>query len=237
MKRAGYQLRPFDFSVKGVTSISADPHKVNVSNYKHSIPDQPNVILISVRLYTEGIQHHFVFEQKVSSPSIHRNHWLAGRCLRITDSEWVSCRREHSNLLGYNGPLWRGRLHGNNETCYRHMSLYRAGLTETERHLHLWNTGHVSYCNWIEGFRHLSIVGQFVQIGLEFECSAISVWVSAFFVGPKFFITFMSLLSSWRHYLIECFDHVNRFARKCFEEVTPSAKSFEVILSCMLHLF
>lgn len=29
MKRAGYLLRPFDFSVDGVTSISADPHKVN----------------------------------------------------------------------------------------------------------------------------------------------------------------------------------------------------------------
>lgn len=28
MKRAGYPLRPFDFSVPGVTSISADPHKV-----------------------------------------------------------------------------------------------------------------------------------------------------------------------------------------------------------------
>lgn len=33
MKRAGYQLRPFDFSVKGVTSISADPHKVYQENY------------------------------------------------------------------------------------------------------------------------------------------------------------------------------------------------------------
>lgn len=28
MKRAGYPLKPFDFGVKGVTSISADPHKV-----------------------------------------------------------------------------------------------------------------------------------------------------------------------------------------------------------------
>lgn len=30
MKRAGYQLRPFDFSIEGVTSISADPHKVGI---------------------------------------------------------------------------------------------------------------------------------------------------------------------------------------------------------------
>lgn len=28
MKRAGYPLPPFDFRVNGVTSISADPHKV-----------------------------------------------------------------------------------------------------------------------------------------------------------------------------------------------------------------
>lgn len=28
MKRAGYPLRAFDFTVAGVTSISADPHKV-----------------------------------------------------------------------------------------------------------------------------------------------------------------------------------------------------------------
>lgn len=28
MKRAGYPIKPFDFSVNGVTSISADPHKV-----------------------------------------------------------------------------------------------------------------------------------------------------------------------------------------------------------------
>lgn len=28
MKRAGYPLRRFDFTLKGVTSISADPHKV-----------------------------------------------------------------------------------------------------------------------------------------------------------------------------------------------------------------
>lgn len=28
MKRAGYPLKPFDFSLAGVTSISADPHKV-----------------------------------------------------------------------------------------------------------------------------------------------------------------------------------------------------------------
>lgn len=30
MKRAGYPVKPFDFSVPGVTSISADPHKVSV---------------------------------------------------------------------------------------------------------------------------------------------------------------------------------------------------------------
>lgn len=30
MKRAGYNLAPFDFRVKGVTSISADPHKVKI---------------------------------------------------------------------------------------------------------------------------------------------------------------------------------------------------------------
>lgn len=28
MKRAGYPLKPFDFAVDGVTSISADTHKV-----------------------------------------------------------------------------------------------------------------------------------------------------------------------------------------------------------------
>ncbi len=32
MKRAGYLLRKFDFSVDGVTSISADTHKVNLPN-------------------------------------------------------------------------------------------------------------------------------------------------------------------------------------------------------------
>lgn len=28
MQRAGYPLPPFDFRVNGITSISADPHKV-----------------------------------------------------------------------------------------------------------------------------------------------------------------------------------------------------------------
>lgn len=32
MKRAGYPLKPFDFAVNGVTSISADPHKVCTTN-------------------------------------------------------------------------------------------------------------------------------------------------------------------------------------------------------------
>lgn len=37
MKRAGYKIRPFDFSVKGVCSISADTHKVRIlyKHYKH----------------------------------------------------------------------------------------------------------------------------------------------------------------------------------------------------------
>lgn len=54
MKRAGYPLPPFDFRVNGVTSISADPHKVN------------NDILASI------IQHttitHFIC--LISSPNI-----------------------------------------------------------------------------------------------------------------------------------------------------------------------
>lgn len=29
MRAAGFELRPFDFAVPGVTSISADPHKVS----------------------------------------------------------------------------------------------------------------------------------------------------------------------------------------------------------------
>lgn len=33
MRRAGYKIRPFDFSIKGVCSISADTHKVFSSNF------------------------------------------------------------------------------------------------------------------------------------------------------------------------------------------------------------
>lgn len=33
MRRAGFEVRPFDFTVPGVTSISADPHKVRIVNY------------------------------------------------------------------------------------------------------------------------------------------------------------------------------------------------------------
>lgn len=33
MKRAGYPLKPFDFRVNGVTSISADPHKVCINHF------------------------------------------------------------------------------------------------------------------------------------------------------------------------------------------------------------
>lgn len=36
MKRAGYPLKPFDFGVKGVTSISADPHKVKRTFFLHT---------------------------------------------------------------------------------------------------------------------------------------------------------------------------------------------------------
>lgn len=35
MKRAGYPVKPFDFSVPGVTSISADPHKVSLKSFIH----------------------------------------------------------------------------------------------------------------------------------------------------------------------------------------------------------
>lgn len=31
MKRAGYPIKPFDFTVDGVTSISVDPHKVSIN--------------------------------------------------------------------------------------------------------------------------------------------------------------------------------------------------------------
>lgn len=48
MKRAGYQLQPFDFSVKGVTSISADPHKYGYT------PKGSSVILYSNKKY----RHH-----------------------------------------------------------------------------------------------------------------------------------------------------------------------------------
>lgn len=37
MKRAGYPLKPFDFSLAGVTSISADPHKVTNNKYLYLI--------------------------------------------------------------------------------------------------------------------------------------------------------------------------------------------------------
>ena len=60
MKEAGYLLAPFDFSVKGVTSISADTHKYGFApkgssvimysepNFRHyqwfSFPDWPGGI-------------------------------------------------------------------------------------------------------------------------------------------------------------------------------------------------
>ncbi|XP_053692149.1 sphingosine-1-phosphate lyase [Sabethes cyaneus] len=48
MKRAGYQIKPFDFSVDGVTSISADTHKYGFT------PKGSSVILYSDKIY----RHH-----------------------------------------------------------------------------------------------------------------------------------------------------------------------------------
>lgn len=45
MKRAGYTLRPFDFSVDGVTSISADPHKYGYT------PKGASLVLYSDKKY------------------------------------------------------------------------------------------------------------------------------------------------------------------------------------------
>jgi len=48
MKRAGYKLPPFDFSVDGVTSISVDPHKYGFA------PKGSSIILYSEKKY----RHH-----------------------------------------------------------------------------------------------------------------------------------------------------------------------------------
>ncbi|XP_052865808.1 sphingosine-1-phosphate lyase [Anopheles cruzii] len=48
MKRAGYPVRPFDFSIPGVTSISADTHKYGFT------PKGSSVILYSAKVY----RHH-----------------------------------------------------------------------------------------------------------------------------------------------------------------------------------
>ena len=45
MKRAGYPVRPFDFSIPGVTSISADTHKYGFT------PKGSSVILYSEKVY------------------------------------------------------------------------------------------------------------------------------------------------------------------------------------------
>lgn len=37
MRKAGFSLRSFDFSVVGVTSISADPHKVRSSPNRQGV--------------------------------------------------------------------------------------------------------------------------------------------------------------------------------------------------------
>lgn len=45
MKRAGYALPKFDFSVKGVTSISCDPHKYGFTPKGECIHNVEGVIL------------------------------------------------------------------------------------------------------------------------------------------------------------------------------------------------
>jgi sphinganine-1-phosphate aldolase len=47
MKRAGYNIAPFDFSVAGVTSISADPHKYGFA------PKGSSIILYSDKKYRQ----------------------------------------------------------------------------------------------------------------------------------------------------------------------------------------
>lgn len=51
MREAGYQVKPFDFSVPGVTSISADTHKYGYA------PKGSSVILYSKPVY----RHHQFF--------------------------------------------------------------------------------------------------------------------------------------------------------------------------------
>lgn len=80
MKRAGYPLPPFDFRLTGVTSISADPHKVHFNFFliyvliferkKHLL----RLYLFLVRIHAKRLQHHIVFAQKVPSSPVYVDH-------------------------------------------------------------------------------------------------------------------------------------------------------------------
>lgn len=51
MRRAGYPLKPFDFRVKGVTSISADPHKVRSFFYTQFLKSFANFIFLCFKKF------------------------------------------------------------------------------------------------------------------------------------------------------------------------------------------
>lgn len=111
MKRAGYLLKPFDFSVSGVTSISADPHKVCENANSSSWLTPNHCLFFTVWLCSQGMQYHLIQRQEIPRLSIFSDNRLAGRCLWLTNGEWFTCWRINCRMLGNNDELRRRWLH------------------------------------------------------------------------------------------------------------------------------
>ena len=63
MKKAGFELEPFDFSVEGVTSISADTHKVK----QRKIDKTLCPVLFNVMVYPYDMKLFLVLSSQIDS--------------------------------------------------------------------------------------------------------------------------------------------------------------------------
>lgn len=104
MDQAGFPLKPFDFRLPGVMSMSCDTHKV-----MHMIRTSLEPIIsdhFSVRFCSERHISNSLSKRRITILSILCRGWLAWRDLWISDRGWQSFRIFDCLLLGHDDVLW-----------------------------------------------------------------------------------------------------------------------------------
>lgn len=187
MKRAGYPLKPFDFGVKGVTSISVDTHKYGFT------PKGSSVIL-----YSEPKYRHYQFTVSTDwpggiygSPTV--NGSRAGGVIAATwatmlfhgEDGYTEATKRIVDITKY---IENGWEIDNNWLLTNDFKFSLLQPKKDQKHLHLWRTWHFSDCLRIQRFWYLSSFRCPEQKGLESKRIAVPARVIIYFLSH--FITF-----------------------------------------------